>query len=64
MKMAYNTKNFKIFRHFIMFEIKEIAFQSITKLKTFILGVTTLRIRLEHGPFSIPITFWGVENLI
>ena len=40
-----------------MFEIKEIAFQSITKLKTFILGVTTLRIRLEHGPFSIPITF-------
>ena len=46
-----------------MFEIKEIAFQSITKLKTFILGVTTLRIRLEHGPFSIPY-FWGVENLI
>ena len=47
-----------------MFEIKEIAFQSITKLKTFILGVTTLRIRLEHGPFSLYLLLLGVENLI
>ena len=42
-----------------MFEIKEIAFQSITKLKNFILGVTTLRIRLEHGPFSLYLLLLG-----
>ena len=58
MKMAYNTKNFKIFRHFIMFEIKEIAFQSITKLKNFYLRRNNSKNKARTWSIlSIPITF-------